>query len=137
MRNPIERLFKEHESPAHASKQDVHDALAKIHRLVANVQKQVLEYRQLTTEAHLHPEQHPALEGKLEFVYQTFSAMEREATALADHGRQLAAAVQQLDRVMPTWQEDIERFEAAEAADASGARLASIHDTTPTTSNGR
>jgi hypothetical protein len=115
MHPELQAFFDEHEKPAHASKRDVHDHTAKAGRLVANIMKQVLEYKALIMEAEAAPHD-PALDSKMEMMHQTFGAIERNAQAVAHHYRELTKDFAQLDRYVPAWRDDIDAYHRAQSA---------------------
>lgn len=110
-------LFAEHEKPTHASCRAVHDAITPTADLVLSVQQQIAEYRKRLTEIQLS-EHDTAIDGKLEMLHQTLSAVEREATALYRAVRSLSNATSQWDRIMSSAKEDLAAYQARK--DATG-----------------
>jgi hypothetical protein len=91
----MKSVFAEHDNPTFCCKQDVHAGIAPLLTLVADVQKQVIEYRAQLDAAVLADD---SQEGQVEHFHQTLGAMEREAAAFATAGRNLARCFTQLDR---------------------------------------
>jgi hypothetical protein len=110
MHAKLQQLFDEHDAPTHTCKRDIHDALAPMVRLAASIQKQVLEYRTLVTEATLDAEHDDAtMGGTLEHMHQTFGALEQHAAALTAAARGIALAAEQLDRYMRERQAEVSK----------------------------
>jgi hypothetical protein len=116
MHETLQQLFDEHDAPTHACKRDIHDALAPMVRLAASVQKQVLEYRTLVTEATLSAShEDAAMGGTLEHMHQTFGALETHAAALTTAARGIAQAAEQLDRYMAERRSELLKADASAA----------------------
>lgn len=108
-------LFAEHEKPTHASCRAVHDAITPTADLVLSVQQQIAEYRKRLTSIQLS-EHDTAIDGKLEMLHQTLSAVEREASALYRAVRNLSNATTQWDRIMAGAQDDLAAYQKGKDA---------------------
>lgn len=95
----VTRLFAEHDTPAHASRDSVHEILKAMSRLGADIRKQTIEYRALVDAIDLHNPP-PLIVGELERLHQTLGAMDLETTAIAQSGRRLSQLHVQFDRYM-------------------------------------
>lgn len=139
MKDSLQRIFDEHDTPTHASKRDVHDALSPMVRLAAKAQQQVIEYRVLITEAAVAADHDPAYSGKLESMHQAFAAIERQSAALSAAARELAQSMEQLDRIMGESKTDIERYERgiAEAAEKAKDDALAVDVSARTTSEAK
>jgi hypothetical protein len=115
MNEKLKAVFDEHASPKHAGKHQTFGQLAPIVRLVADVRKQLLEYRTLLTEAALEPENDAALNPLNEMMHQTIGHIDTEATAFEKAGRELMKGLEQLDRYMANWKGALAAQEAAKA----------------------
>lgn len=107
----LAKVFAEHAAPTHASKRSVHDQLAPVLKTASDAQRQVAEYRSQLTQAMVAEHDHE-LDSKMEHMFQTLGAAEREAAAFAQSGRLLAQAFTQLDRYMAEWRADVARWQA-------------------------
>ncbi len=106
-------VFAEHDDPTHASKREIHDQLAVILAIGADVQKQMIEYRSKLMAAQLVDD---TLTGQMEHMHQTFGAAEREATTFVTAGRNLAMCFTQLDRYMAEQRARLDKAVAAGVA---------------------
>lgn len=93
----LEPIVAAHKNAKFASKRAIHDQMAPITTVIANIQLQLVEYRRVTDLAFLADED-PAADAKVEHFRQTFSALDREVTAFAEAARNVARGMSQLDR---------------------------------------
>lgn len=115
IRRDLDALFAEHETPTHQSCRACHDTIKPTADLVLATQKQIAEYRSVLTTFELS-EHDRALDGKMEMLHQTLTAMERDASALYASVRQLAKVTAQWDRVMAEARIDVTRWRAGQDA---------------------
>lgn len=120
MHAELQAVFDEHANPTHVTKAEVHAALSPILQLTSRAQQQMIVLRSLLTQAELAPHDH-ALDSKLEMMHQTLGAMEREAGALSQVGRNLALVFTQLDRYAAEWEADIAAFDQRRADDRANS----------------
>lgn len=125
MHTELAAVFAEHTNPTHASKDDIHAELRTITRLASRAQKQVIEYGALIDDA-LHAPHDPAYDGKVEYMRQTFGAMQREAEALALAARNLGQTYTQLDRYVEEWKVDLARIDAEKTPDPDAAHEVTV-----------
>lgn len=92
--HPLRAVFAEHASPKHCSKRQVHDGLRPVAGLVADMKKQMIEYRAVLDESTLADD---SLAGKAEHIHQTIEAADREIGNLERAQRNVAKIFTQLD----------------------------------------
>lgn len=122
MHTKLRALFDEHEKPTHAAKRDIHDDLSRIVRLAGRIQKQLIEYRTLTSDAVLSPDHDPRMTGKLEAIHQTFAATESHAAVFMASARDLGRDFEQLDRYMAECAAEITAYLAKQQQTSDGEK---------------
>lgn len=98
MHTTLANLFAEHDAPSHASCADCHVVAGQVLNLVAQLQKQSVEYRRLLWQWKTSPD--AAMKDKYEWFKQTVDAGD---TALGEASKSIERLVDvwaQLDRYM-------------------------------------
>jgi len=91
----VQALLAECCAPTYAPTGDLAHPMRPIFGLVAQLQKQVAEYRRLLFEAQLDA---PESDGDMERLHQTVSAMEGDLKALQDAARRVRISALQYER---------------------------------------
>jgi hypothetical protein len=120
MHQELEKVFAEHDNPTHASKAAVHATGRLIGRGIADIRKQLVEYRTLVHEAETAPHDH-ALDGKLEQMHQTYGAIERDIAIMEQMNRNVTLRFTQLEVYKDSWKADVLAYEASTDASTQDA----------------
>ena len=107
----LQAVFDEHAAPQHTSKRAVHAQLAPVLKVAADIWRQVAEYRARLAQAKV-AEHDPDLDFKMEHMFQTLGAAERNAAAFQHVALLLANDFAQLDRYMGEWKADVAQWQA-------------------------
>lgn len=97
MPRPLDKLFDAHAAATHCSKATVNAELRPVASLAGKMRRQFAEYRDYLNDATL---QDDSLTPRVEVLYQTFAAGDREIAALEHAIRQCALVLSQCDRYM-------------------------------------
>lgn len=120
MNDAVSKLFTEHESPTHTSKDAAHADLQLVDEAVSRVRKQIAEYQPMVSAIERAPDG-GGLAGVIEHLHQTLGALETEAAVMFASNRRLTKAYAQWDRYLLAARDTLEQKNTPAPANGAGA----------------